>query len=92
MTSAGCLHAGPGACPHLGAALCDAPVHGGRLVCRWHGLALGAEGRPGWSPFAAHDDGVLAWVRLPAAGEEVTDAPVLGPRPAWTRACPPWPP
>src|SRR5205807_5938927 len=34
----GTLHVGPGACPHLGAALCAAPVHRGRLVCRWHGL------------------------------------------------------
>jgi hypothetical protein len=78
---AGVLHAGPGACPHLGAALADAPVHDGKLVCRWHGMALGAAGRPGWRTFPAHDDGVLAWVRLEAAGEAVTDAPVLGPRP-----------
>lgn len=77
----GVLHAGPGACPHLGAALCDAPVHDGRLVCRWHGLALGPEGHRGWRTFPAHDDGVLAWVRLESAGETVTDAPVLGPRP-----------
>src|SRR5919107_2393785 len=77
----GGLHAGPGACPHLGAALCDAPVHDGRLVCRWHGLALGPEGPPGWRTFPAHDDGVLAWVRLAAAGEPTTDEPVLGPRP-----------
>lgn len=82
------LHAGPGACPHLGAALCDAPVHDGRVVCRWHGLALGPEGRPGWRPFPAHDDGVLAWVRLEAAGEAVTDAPVLGPRPDPARGLP----
>lgn len=82
---AGALHAGPGACPHLGAALCDAPVHDGALVCRWHGLTLGPAGRPGWRPFPAHDDGVLAWVRLDAAGPDggnPTDAPVLGPRPA----------
>ncbi|MCX6466664.1 MAG: DUF5914 domain-containing protein [Pseudonocardiales bacterium] len=78
---AGTLHAGPGACPHLGAALCDAPVHDGRLVCRWHGLALGPEGHRGWRTFPVHDDGVLAWVRLESAGEAVTDAPVLGPRP-----------
>jgi hypothetical protein len=77
----GALHAGPGACPHLGAALCDAPVHDGALVCRWHGLALGAGGRPGWRPFPVHDDGVLAWVRLDGA-EPPTDAPVLGPRPS----------
>jgi hypothetical protein len=83
----GALHAGPGACPHLGAALCDAPVHEGRLVCRWHGLALGPEGRPNWRPLPVHDDGVLAWVRLDgvhaAAGDAgpPTGAPVLGPRP-----------
>lgn len=74
----GTLHAGPGACPHLGAALCDAPVHDGSLVCRWHGLTLPPGGRPGWPTFAAHDDGVLAWVRLDPAG---TEAPVPGPRP-----------
>jgi hypothetical protein len=84
----GVLHAGPGACPHLGAALCDAPVHDGHVVCRWHGLALGPAGRPGWRPFPAHDDGVLAWVRLEAAGEAVTDAPVLGPRPEPARSLP----
>ncbi len=84
----GALHAGPGACPHLGAALCDAPVHEGNLVCRWHGLALGPGGRPGWRTFPAHDDGVLAWVRLASAGETVTDTPVLGPRPDPTRSLP----
>jgi hypothetical protein len=77
----GALRVGPGACPHLGAALCDAPVHDGQLVCRWHGLALGAAGRPGWQPFPTHDDGVLAWVRLAAAGEPATDLPPFGPRP-----------
>ncbi|GAA4852148.1 DUF5914 domain-containing protein [Pseudonocardia benzenivorans] len=75
----GVLHAGPGACPHLGAALCDAPVHDGALVCRWHGLALPPEGRPNWRTYPVYDDGVLAWVRLD--GEPPTDAPVLGPRP-----------
>lgn len=79
----GALHAGPGACPHLGAALCDAPVHDGQLVCRWHGMALGPAGRPGWQPVPAHDDGVLAWVRLDdLADGRPADAPVLGPRPA----------
>lgn len=78
----GTLHAGPGACPHLGAALCDAPVHRGELVCRWHGLALGPGGRPNWRTLQTHDDGVLAWVRLDdLADGPVTDAPVLGPRP-----------
>lgn len=77
----GGLHVGPGACPHLGAALCEAPVHDGRLVCRWHGLALGPDGRPGWRPLPAHDDGVLAWVRLDEIGETPAPEPVLGPRP-----------
>jgi phenylpropionate dioxygenase-like ring-hydroxylating dioxygenase large terminal subunit len=77
----GALRVGPGACPHLGAALADAPVHDGKLVCRWHGLALGAAGHRGWRPFPVYDDGVLAWVRLAAAGEPTTEAPVLGPRP-----------
>ncbi|NMH93599.1 Rieske (2Fe-2S) protein [Pseudonocardia bannensis] len=80
----GALHVGPGACPHLGAALCDAPVHDGNLVCRWHGLALGPGGRPGWRTLPAHDDGVLAWVRLDDADgpdEAPTETPVLGPRP-----------
>jgi nitrite reductase/ring-hydroxylating ferredoxin subunit len=79
----GGLAAGPGACPHLGAPLCDAAVRRGSLVCRWHGLALGAHGGPGWEPFPAHDDGVLAWVRLDAAGgEDPLPSPVLPPRPA----------
>jgi hypothetical protein len=77
--SAGGLHIGPGACPHLGAPLCDATVHDDRLVCRWHGMALGPDGRAGWRPFPAHDDGVLAWVRLDSPA--LTDAPALGPRP-----------
>jgi hypothetical protein len=78
----GTLAVGPGACPHLGAALCDAPVHEGRLVCRWHGMALRAAGRPGWRTLRAYDDGVLAWVRLDdLADGPLTEAPVLGPRP-----------
>lgn len=85
---AGTLHAGPGACPHLGATLCDAPVHEGRLVCRWHGLPLGPGGRPGWRTFPVHDDGVLAWVRLQAVGEAPTDRPYLGPRPDPARSLP----
>ncbi|MFT7836144.1 DUF5914 domain-containing protein [Saccharothrix sp. BKS2] len=74
--------AGPGSCPHLGAPLCDGAVHRGELVCRWHGLVLGPR-RPGaWSPYPAHDDGVLVWVRLDeVGGEEPLDAPVLPERP-----------
>jgi hypothetical protein len=78
----GGVHAGPGACPHLGAPLCDAAVAGGQLVCRWHGLTLGAAGRPGWTPWPAHDDGVLIWARLDeVGGEPALPAPVLAPRP-----------
>ena len=80
-TSDGALHAGPGACPHLGAALCDAPVGGDTLVCRWHGMPLGPQGRPGWRTFDTYDDGALVWVRLGEEGQAPTDAPVLGPRP-----------
>lgn len=83
----GAVHAGPGACPHLGAPLCTAPVHDGRLVCRWHGLALGPEGRPGWRVLPVHDDGLLVWVRLDdLAGGAVSDRPHLGPRPPLQRS------
>lgn len=80
--TAGQVHAGPGICPHLGAPLCDGAVREGQLICRWHGLALDRRGFPGWTPFPAHDDGVLVWVRLDAVGgEEPLDAPVLARRP-----------
>ncbi len=72
----GTLQVGPGACPHLGAALCNAPVRRGELICRWHGLALTSAGRPGWRPYPAFDDGVLAWVRLDDLGGE---APLAAP-------------
>ncbi|MUL40293.1 Rieske (2Fe-2S) protein [Streptomonospora sp. PA3] len=78
----GALRAAPGACPHLGAPLCRGAVADGRLVCRWHGLALDGGGFPGWTPFPAHDDGVLAWVRLDGAGgEEPLPRPVVPERP-----------
>ncbi|MDT0445210.1 DUF5914 domain-containing protein [Streptomyces johnsoniae] len=79
---AGRLLAGQGACPHLGAPLKDSRVRCGRLLCHWHGLAL--DGRPfaGWEPFPAHDDGVLAWVRLDGlGGEEPLAAPPVPARP-----------
>ncbi|PSL51660.1 Rieske-like 2Fe-2S protein [Saccharothrix carnea] len=76
------LEAGPGSCPHLGAPLCDGAVSEGKLVCRWHGLALGGERFGGWSPLPAHDDGVLVWVRLDdVGGEEPLPAPVVPRRP-----------
>jgi hypothetical protein len=74
--------AGPGACPHLGAPLCQSAVVAGRLVCHWHGLSLGARGAPGWHPYPAYDDGVLVWVRLDeAGGGEPTQSPPLPVRP-----------
>ncbi|WP_375482050.1 Rieske (2Fe-2S) protein [uncultured Jatrophihabitans sp.] len=45
-TADGRLVAGPGACPHLGAALDDCPVVGSTLRCRWHGLGPTRRGEP----------------------------------------------
>ncbi|MFF2642005.1 DUF5914 domain-containing protein [Streptomyces niveus] len=78
----GQLVAGPGACPHLGAPLKDGRVHCGTLICHWHGLALDGGPFAGWEPVPAHDDGVLAWVRLDrAGGESPLDQPVVPTRP-----------
>ncbi|MET7454340.1 DUF5914 domain-containing protein [Streptomyces sp. NPDC005574] len=75
--------AGPGICPHLGAPLRDSPVRCGTLVCHWHGLALNGTPFAAWEPLPAHDDGVLLWVRLDAAGgEPPTAEPVVPVRPA----------
>lgn len=75
------LHAGPGACPHLGARLEGCATSGADVVCRWHGMALPREHR-GWAEYPAHDDGVLLWVRLPVPGEEPAERPTIGARPA----------
>jgi isorenieratene synthase len=75
----GVLHVAPDACPHMGASLAGACVRENRLVCPWHGLELGLDGRGPWRPLPAHDDGVLLWVRL---GDETPGpAPILPPRP-----------
>ncbi len=78
--------AAPDRCPHMGASLCGGKVDdGGRVVCPWHGLALGDGPHGGWAPLPTHDDGVLTWVRmraLLAPDEEPTDAPILPPRPS----------
>src|ERR1700737_2124279 len=82
----GALHAGPGACPHLGADLSTGTIDCGALICPWHGLRL--DGRPefGWRPYPSHDDGVLVWVRLDdVGGEPPTDRPVLAVRPSGTQ-------
>jgi uncharacterized protein DUF5914/Rieske 2Fe-2S protein len=81
-SGAGTLHVGPTACPHLGADLSTGRVDRGELVCPWHGFRVTGEAVPGWSPLPAHDDGVIAWVRLDTVGGELpTDAPILGGRP-----------
>ncbi|QGV76905.1 DUF5914 domain-containing protein [Streptomyces ficellus] len=78
----GRVHAGPGACPHLGAPLGEARVRCGTLVCHWHGLALDGGPFAGWEPFPAYDDGVLMWVRLDrCGGEEPTERPRVPVRP-----------
>lgn len=85
--SDGALLVAPRACPHLGADLSSAAVECGTLVCPWHGLRLGAQRRGRWTPYPAHDDGVLCWVRLDAGSEcgadalLRTDAPVVPTRP-----------
>jgi nitrite reductase/ring-hydroxylating ferredoxin subunit len=86
-TPEGTVHAGPGACPHLGADMSTAVQSGCELICRWHGLALGPSGRAGWRTLPTHDDGVLVWVRLDAVGgEEPTEAPVVPVRPPQARS------
>ena len=69
------IAAAPESCPHLGASLAGACVRDGRLICPWHGLALGREGYAGWKPLRSHDDGVLFWVRC-------DDEPILTATPA----------
>ena len=69
------LVVGSGVCPHLGAPLALGRVDCGTLRCRWHGLALDGDGGPGWRPLPAHDDGVLAWVRLDDLGGHVNAYP-----------------
>ncbi|RSS40371.1 DUF5914 domain-containing protein [Streptomyces sp. WAC08241] len=78
----GTPHAGPGACPHLGAPLKDSVVRCGTLICHWHGLALDGGPFAGWSPWPVHDDGTLLWVRLDRAGGETpTERPAVPERP-----------
>ncbi|MET0315229.1 MAG: DUF5914 domain-containing protein [Rhodococcus fascians] len=79
----GLLHVAPGACPHLGAPLSEAAIDCGTLICRWHGMPLGPDTRiPLWKTYPSYDDGVIAWVRLDALGQEKpTDEPVLFGRP-----------
>ncbi|KUI18765.1 2Fe-2S ferredoxin [Mycobacterium sp. GA-1285] len=78
----GVLAAGPASCPHLGADLSTGTVECGTLICSWHGLRFDGGRTWSWRPYPAHDDGVLAWVRLDALGGEIpTEAPILPRRP-----------
>ena len=74
------LRVAPEACPHMGASLAEARCTAGELVCPWHGLRLGREPHGAWRPLPAHDDGVLAWVRLEGEGEPTT-RPITPTRP-----------
>ncbi len=71
-------------CPHLGASLSEGRVCAGKVVCPWHGLALGRERHGAWHALSVFDDGVLTWVRLDGlhARETLTERPFLAPRPA----------
>lgn len=79
--SGGGLQVAPNACPHMGASLAEGRVCEGRLVCPWHGLALGSRPHGRWRPLTAHDDGVFLWARLDGLGEVPTARPVLVERP-----------
>jgi Domain of unknown function (DUF5914)/Rieske [2Fe-2S] domain len=79
------LRVAPDSCPHMGARLsCSRVDAQGRIVCPWHGLALGDRPHGSFRTLRSHDDGVLAWVRIPALlmpMETETEAPILAPRP-----------
>jgi hypothetical protein len=73
----------PEACPHMGARLSEGRLdREGRIVCPWHGLALGDAPHGGWSPLTTFDDGILSWARLDRLDGEITERPVLPVRPA----------
>lgn len=75
---------GPDACPHLGAELSRGKVCDGKVVCPWHGLALGRQPHGSWQPLPVFDDGVLTWVRLDFlhAPGSLSARPYLPARPA----------
>jgi hypothetical protein len=78
--SAGRIQLAPNSCPHMGAPLSAGRNERGELVCPWHGLRLGERGHGRWQLFEAHDDGVLAWIRL-GPPDPAVPLPVLAPRP-----------
>jgi len=76
-------------CPHMGAALSEGYVCNGKLICPWHGLALGPERSGGFRPLRTYDDGQLAWLQLSTAQvagavttAELSERPYLPERPA----------
>lgn len=76
-------------CPHMGAALSEGYVCEGKLICPWHGLALGPGREGGLRPLRTYDDGHLAWLQLSAAhvlggapSAELSERPYLPERPA----------
>ena len=72
------LHVGPGDVPAPGRRPVDGHVDCGALICPWHGLRLEGGREFGWKPYPAHDDGVLAWVRLDGVGGEDADRGAAG--------------
>lgn len=85
----GQLVAARDACPHMGASLSEGHVCQGKLVCPWHGLALGPGRGHGFAPLVTHDDGELVWLQLSAAqvagadpASQLSARPYLPVRPA----------
>lgn len=74
---------GPDTCPHMGARLSDGPCRDGRVVCPWHGLALGRQRKASWLPVPTFDDGVLVWARFEEEGQAPTKRPFLPERPTF---------
>lgn len=74
----GVLRVAPNTCPHMGARLSEGHCQGDKIVCPWHGLALG-DSRGEWHTRPVHDDGVLVWARL-LQDEAPTDLPIAAPR------------
>jgi Domain of unknown function (DUF5914) len=69
------LDVGPGVRPYSGADLSTGTVDCGTLICPWHGLRSAGDWEFGWRTLPAHDDGVLAWVRLDTVRRRRTAGP-----------------
>jgi nitrite reductase/ring-hydroxylating ferredoxin subunit len=78
------LLAAPDVCPHMGAALSEGRVCDEQLVCPWHGLAFGPQGKsqgPDLRLLPTFDDGYLLWVQV-ANQAERSEKPYLPTRPS----------